>query len=613
MEPVKDRLPFQDKRPKWLVVKRPRWLLWLLAIGLLGGGGYLAYTQINAANRQANQGREQTVTVERVSVPLSIAADGTVQPERSVNVSPKSSGVLKQLLVEEGDRVQAGQILAYMDSSNLQGQLTQARAELESAQANLNKLLAGNRPQEVTQAQAQLNSAQANLNKLLAGNRPQEVAQAQAQLNSAQANLNKLLAGNRPQEVAQAQAQLNSAQANLNKLLAGNRPQEVAQAQAQLASAQANLRQAELIFNQNERLFTQGAISRRDRDTALTSYETAKASVEQAQQALRLQQSGARSEDIAQARAQVEQARQALQLQQSGARSEDIAQARAQVEQARQALQLQQSGARSEDIAQARAQVEQARQALQLQQSGSRSEDIAQARAQVMNARGQLQTIQAEINDTVIRAPFSGIVTRKFADPGSFVTPTTSSSSESSATSSSILSLAANNEILVKVAETSIPKIKLGQSVAIEADAYPRQKFAGEVSQVATQSTVDQNVTYFQVKTSVNDRENLLQAGMNVSVRFNVGNLDNALVIPTVAIVRQARGTGVYVAGEGKNSKPRFQPITTGATAEDKTVVVSGLEAGDKVLLSFPEGERPTSRTPSLVPGMGPGGGGRGP
>lgn len=167
----------------------PKWLSGLLVFSLLVGGGYVAYSQMTTVHRQEARRRIQTATVERVTLPVTISANGTVQPERSVNMSPKNSGVLKKLLVKEGDRVQAGQILAYMDNSNLQGQLTQAKAQLASAQANLNKLLAGNRPQEVAQSKAQLASAQANLNKLLAGNRPQEIAQVQSQLTSAQANL----------------------------------------------------------------------------------------------------------------------------------------------------------------------------------------------------------------------------------------------------------------------------------------------------------------------------------------------------------------------------------------------------------------------------------------
>ncbi|OKH40203.1 efflux transporter periplasmic adaptor subunit [[Phormidium ambiguum] IAM M-71] len=550
---IKDRLKFRLNVPKWLIA--------LLILGVFANTGYLVYTQITTANqRQEVRRRIQTVTVERLTLPMRITANGTVQPERSVNVSPKNSGILKQLLVKEGDRVKEGQILAYMDNSNLQGQLTQAKAQLASAQANLNKLIAGNRPQEI--------------------------AQAQAQLASTQANLDKLTAGNRPQEIAQAQAQLASAQANLDRLLSGNRPQEIAQAQAQLASAQANLRQAEVNYNQNQRLQTAGAISLRELDTSRTAYDTAKA--------------------------QVEQAKQALNLQQSGTRPEEIAAARAQVEQAKQALNLQQSGTRPEEIAAARAQVEQAKQVLELQKAGTRPEEIAAARAQVMSAEGALQTIQAQINDTIIRAPFDGIVTRKFADPGSFVTPTTSGSSVSSATSSSILALAAKNQVVAKVAETSIPKIKVGQEVNIEADAYPQQQFPGKVIQVATQSTVEQNVTNFEVKMSLDDAKNLLQAGMNVNVKFNVGTLDDVLVVPTIAIVRQENGTGVYLMGRGENRRPRFRPITTGATVEDKTVVVSGIEEGDTVMISFPQGQRPASRTPSMFPRMGPGGGRRG-
>lgn len=494
---------WQHLKPRW--PRWPRWLIALFAIALLGGGGYGIYNQVTSAQRRSRNDNGQVVKVERISAPVTITANGTVQPLQAVNVSPKSSGILKRLLVKEGDRVSKGQILAYMDDSNLQGQLLQAQANLDSAQANLDKLLAGNRPQEI----------------------------------------------------AQAQAQLASAQANLDKLLAGNRPQEVAQAQAQLASAQANLQQAEINFQQNQQLHASGALSQRDLDTSRTAYETAQAQLEQAKQALNLQRTGTRPEDIAAARAQVEQAKQALSLQKAGARPEDI----------------------------------------------------AVARAQVLNAQGALKTIQTQIDDTVIRAPFSGIITRKYADPGAFVTPTTSSSSVSSATSSSILAIASSNEIDAKVPETSISKIKVGQTVTIEADAYPGKSFTGNVTQVATQSTVEQNVTNFEVKASVTDPQKLLQAGMNVSIQFNVGTLDNALVVPTVAIVRQDQGTGVYLVGRDP-SQPRFQPIATGAVLDDKTVVISGLEAGDRVLLSFPQGERPASRTPGMLPGMRPGGGG---
>jgi len=236
----------------------------------------------------------------------------------------------------------------------------------------------------------------------------------------------------------------------------------------------------------------------------------------------------------------------------------------------------------------------------------------------VTTAEGSLQTVQTQIADTVIRAPFSGVITKKFADPGAFVAPTTSGSAVSSATSSSILSLASNNQIMANVAESNIAQIKLGQPVEIKVDAYPDKTFVGRAIQLATQSTTVQNVTSFEVKSSVADPAKLLRVGMSVDVEFKVGTLSNVLVIPTVAIVRQEGASGVLVmAGEkgdsqgdrSTNRRSEFRPITTGVSVSDKTVVLSGLKAGDRVMLSFPPGERPQSRTPSL-PGMGGGSGG---
>lgn len=372
------------------------WLSWLLILLILSGVGYVVYHQVVIVPRQEARRRLLTAPVERQSLPITVSANGTVKPERSINLSPKSSGVLKKLLVKEGDTVKQGQILAMMDDSDLQGQLKQAQGQVAQQEANLQKLIAGNRPQDISQAQAALDEAQANLKKAIAGNRPQDIGQAEARLRSSQAALSK----------------------------------------------------AEDNFRRNEQLYKSGAISlqtlnqtRADRDSALG----------------------------------------------------DVAQAQ-------QALALQKAGSRAEDIAQATAVVKQKQQALSLLKAGSRIEDINQARAQVTSARGSLQTIQTQINDTVIRAPFDGVVTQKFADPGAFVTPTTSGSSVSSATSSSILSLASQNEVVANLAEVNIPQVHLGQQVTITADAYPGKTFEGRVSQISAQATVEQNVTSFQVK-----------------------------------------------------------------------------------------------------------------
>ncbi|MBI4784617.1 MAG: efflux RND transporter periplasmic adaptor subunit [Oscillatoriophycideae cyanobacterium NC_groundwater_1537_Pr4_S-0.65um_50_18] len=428
-----------------------RWLVGLLALSLFAGGGYAIYRQMRVASRQEARRQMQTMTVKRTTLPITITANGTVQPKQSTNVSPKDSGRLKSIIVEEGDSVEAGQILAYMDASDLQGQLLSA------------------------------------------------------------------------------QGQLASAEANLQKAIAGNRPQEVAQSQAQLKSAEANLRQAESDLQRNQQLYSEGAISAQTLDTFRTTRDTAKADVEQAQQTV------------------------------------------------------------------------------DLSQAGSRQEDIAEARAQVTQAEGGLKTVETQIDDAVIRAPFSGTITKRYADPGDFVAPTTSASDTSSATSSSILSLASTYQVVAKVAETDIARIKVGLPVTLQADAYPDQTFEGRVAQVAAEATVTSNVTSFDIKIDIlSDKQRLLRPGMNVDVEFKAGELTNVLTVPTVAIVRQPEGEGVMIITESGN--PQFTPIKTGATVGNETEVRSGLQDSQQILLSAPPSASQSPAGNRLpIPGLNPG------
>jgi len=257
----------------------------------------------------------------------------------------------------------------------------------------------------------------------------------------------------------------------------------------------------------------------------------------------------------------------------------------------------------------AQARIASLEQLLRLQQAGFRREDIEAARAQVTQARGALETVRVQIADTEIRAPFAGIVTQKYANPGAFVTPTTSASTTTSATSSSILAMAGALEAVVNVAEADIRNIYPGQAVTIVADAYPGRIFKGKVRLVAPEAVVTQNVTSFEVRVAlVDDPKLLLKSGMNLRADFQVGTRKNALLIPTTAVVSEGDGTAVFVAGEGR---PRLQPIKVGATVGTRTEVLSGLQPGDRVFVTFPGQRKPNDR-PVRGSGSPFGGGARG-
>jgi HlyD family secretion protein len=324
---------------------------------------------------------------------------------------------------------------------------------------------------------------------------------------------------------------------------------------------------------------------------------------------------------LLQAEGQLASAQANLQKALAGFRPEEVSQAAAAVEDARAALAvarsnyeqdqaLFQQGAISERILnnsraqrdRAEAQLAQAEEILALRNRGTRREDIAVARAQVTVAQGSVQTIRTQIADLRLYAPIDGLISRIYADVGSIVSPVTPSSNFVSSISSSVMNLAGEAIVRVNVAESDIPRIRVGQSVAISADAFPGRTFQGRVREVAPQSTTIQNVTSFEVKITLTDPQaSVLRTGMSVDAEFVIGTLPQALMIPTVAIVRLDNRTGVYIKGE--KDQPEFRAMRPGVTIGNQTQVLSGLTEAEQIFISFPPGFKPEAKSGGL-PGM---------
>ncbi|AFZ04158.1 efflux RND transporter periplasmic adaptor subunit [Calothrix sp. PCC 6303] len=457
------------------------WMLGLLAGGLFAAGAIATYSFRDQGMRQ-EEIEQLTIPVDAKNITLRITASGKVTPIQSVNISPKNSGIVTQLYVEQGDKVQKGQIIARMNSDDIQARIQQAKANVAQSQALLNQARAGNRPQEIAQVRSRL-------------------AQTEAQLAAARA-------GNRPQEIAQAQAQV-----------------DAAQARAIYTSEQ---------VKRYRYLVEQGAERKQLLDQALSEDNAAKASLQEAQKRLSLQKSGTRSEEIAQLQAAVAEARASLQL----------------------------------------------------SESGSRPEEIAQRLAALAASQAQLRSELVTLEDSIIRAPFAGIITQKYANIGAFVTPTTSASTSASATSSSLVALVRGLEILASVPEADIGKIKEGQQVEILSDAYPEEVFKGQVRLIAPEAVKEEGVTLFQIRVQITTGEDKLRSGLNVDLTFLGDDVANALLVPTVAIVTEKGNTGVLIPNA--QNKPQFRAITIGSQIKDQTQVVGGIQKGDRIFLNPP-------------------------
>jgi HlyD family secretion protein len=203
-------------------------------------------------------------------------------------VSFKIAGRVDARLVDEGETVRAGQLVARLDASEL----------------------------------------------------AREVALRTAEVQAAQAALAELEAGSRPEEIAQAEAAAQQAKARHDEMVAGSRPQELSAAEAVVRRAKAEADRARLDAERYEGLYKKEIISAQQYDAARTAYETALARQREAEEQLKLVKEGPRKEQIEQARAAWLQAQERLVLVKKGPRAETIAQAQARLAQTREALAL---------------------------------------------------------------------------------------------------------------------------------------------------------------------------------------------------------------------------------------------------------------------------------
>jgi HlyD family secretion protein len=282
-----------------------------------------------------------------------VRAAGKVLPAQVAELGFAAAGQVQTVAVRVGDQVAAGDLLAALDATAADADVTQAQAALFRAQANLSELQDGPRPEEVAAAKAGVQAAEARLDQLATPAAASEIAAGRAALAAAQAALAQLSAG--PQEAQRIEA------------LAG------------LANAEATLQQAQSAYNQVKDRSDVGMLPQsRDLQQATNNYEAA-------------------------------QARYDLLF--AGPQADAVAAGQAQVQEAQAALDRLLTPASASQIAEAQAQVDAAQAELDLLQAPARAQTLAVAAVAVTEAEAALRRAEAARAGRVIRAPFSGTVT----------------------------------------------------------------------------------------------------------------------------------------------------------------------------------------------------------
>lgn len=194
----------------------------------------------------------QSVTVSTVQlspVNRTLKATGTVTPDELIGVNAQANGLqIKEIYVDEGAFVTAGQLLARLDDSVLQAQLAQAQASVAQAEARLAELKAGSRTEEIARAKETIKQRQAQLSQNrsdldLAQKRLQRNQTLEAEGAIARDRLDEVINEERSKlaQVRRTEAELREAQQKLAELQAGPRTEVITQATAQLAEAKSQV------------------------------------------------------------------------------------------------------------------------------------------------------------------------------------------------------------------------------------------------------------------------------------------------------------------------------------------------------------------------------------
>ena len=221
-------------------------------------------------------------------------------------------------------------------------------------------------------------------------------------------------------------------------------------------------------------------------------------------------------------------------------------------------------------------------------------EGVKASEAVVHAAEAALQNAKASLDYTLIRAPFDAVVLTKNADIGDIVTPLGAAANAKAA----VVTIADMNSLQVEVdvSETSITTIRVGQPCDIQLDALPDMRFRGEVYAIVP--TVDRSKATVLVKVRFLDKDRRMLPDMSAKVSFLPRKLAPEEMKPRLAAGRSAliNLNGKTFAYLLEGNRVRETPVRVGATFGDMVEILSGLKAGDRVVVTPPKGLKDGSR-----------------
>jgi RND family efflux transporter MFP subunit len=562
--------------------KHKIWTVLIIAMLVVAGGSYAAYANFFIPAAETSEQPElQTAQVRRGDLVLTAEGTGMLIPAEEVELGFSVGGTLVETLVEVGNRVQAGDVLARLDEADARKAAADAELGVAQAEAALAE------QQDTTAAEQAV--AQAEI----------QVAQAEASLASAQLNLEELLTWTPDEsEVKLAQANLEAAWADYNQVaaLGEHTDDQLTQARVNLENAQSQLVYAQAAYDQAwdpgrdwELLYTEPTWTygpggeqvptgitkaqelENERASTRRQVESAQRNLDAAQATYNLAVTEADNDTgLASAWSKVVSAQVSLEQAQTGPSESEVEAVRLQVDQAELSL-------------------TQAQLSLEAAQSDLETWDTTPAELSLTQAQLNLEAAQRQLGEMALIAPLSGTVMAVEAQVGESVGTTP------------IVSLADLEmpQVLFWVEESDLMSVAPGNAVNVVFEALPDYTFPGEVVSVDPALVTVDGTPAVQVWASVDLTAHPVSilSGMNAEVEIVAAEARNALLVPIQAL--RELGPGQYaVFVVGADGELEMRPVEVGLKDYVNAEITSGLEDGEVVSTGAVESSN-TSTAPS--------------
>lgn len=194
------------------------------------------------------------------------------------------------------------------------------------------------------------------------------------------------------------------------------------------------------------------------------------------------------------------------------------------------------------------------------------------ASATFLRSKATVELMRRRLRDSRVFAPFSGITAARQISPGQVISKNT--------TLTTLVDLD-TVKIEVAVPERYLGQLQLGQKLDFKVDAFPTNLFQGNVYFISPQ--LEDRTRTALVKARLNNPDGKLRGGMFAKLDLTLTLRDSALVIPETAIVNNADATMVFVISSGNTAV--MKPVTTGLRLAGKVEILTGLTAGESVIV----------------------------